>query len=270
MVIIIPGRSYCQEKDEPAQEETDSRNEIHPQPKEYFVDVLAPHLWEDTQAIFSTDNIPALAVTGFVTGIAATQDTDFRESWLAHDRLAGWEVVGNTWGEGYTQAGLALGFWGAGWLAKDQKLASTGEVLMEAEIINGVVTTAAKALVGRTRPDLSGDDSFPSGHTSDSFCFAAVIDDRYGHAWGIPAYALAAFTGLSRIESDKHWLSDVAMGAGLGMVIGYSVSRNHDDWPYEKRWRHTEKKPLGNAQLIPIIPQDGKDEAGISVYIPLK
>ena len=267
LTILLSAPALSQEAGEA---DLTPREEIHPKPKEYFVDVLLPHLWEGTKASFSAETVPYWALTGIAAGLAFTQDQGFREYFEDHDPIGDWKVIGNSWGEGYTQAGIALGFWGGGWLAGDQKLAATGEVLMESEIINGLVTTAMKQIVGRERPDQSGNDSFPSGHTSDSFCFAAVIDHRLGHGWGIPAYGLALFTGLSRMESDKHWLSDVAMGAGLGTIIGYSVSKNHDDWPYQKRWHLTDKKMPGNAVLIPILPENKKGGAGIGIYIPLE
>jgi hypothetical protein len=51
-----------------------------------------------------------------------------------------------------------------------------------------------------------------------AFAGAAFIDNRYGHAFGIPAYALAAFTGYSRVHSDNHFLDDVVSGASISML----------------------------------------------------
>jgi len=266
-LFLIPASALSQEK--VPSEENPAGNEIHPEPGEYAVDVLLPHLWEGTKASFSRQTIPYWALAGLAAGLAATQDKTVHEYWLDHHPLGDWTALGNGWGNGDNQAGLAIGFLGLGWIANDQNLATTGEVLMEAQILNGLLTTAMKQITGRERPDQSGNDSFPSGHTSDSFCFAAVIDDRYGHYFGIPAYSLALLTGLSRMESDKHWLSDVAMGAGLGAIVGYSVSKNHDDYPYEKRWRRTDKKLVENARLIPILPENEKGGLGIGIYLPL-
>jgi len=265
LVLILPGLSLAREKTQKPKEK------VHPQPKEYFIDILLPHLWEGTKAVFSDQNVPYFALSTTLAGIAFTQDEKVRNWWLEYDPLGDWKVVGNTWGDGLTQAGLALSFWGAGLWAKNQKIASTGEVLMEAGIINGILTTIFKAVVGRERPDESGLDSFPSGHTSASFTFASVIDHRLGHAWGIPAYALALYTGMSRMESDVHWLSDVVMGAGLGMIVGYSVSRAHDDYPYEKRWHRTEKKksPLETATFVPILPERKGEPAGFGILLTL-
>lgn len=265
LILILPGGVVAKEKRQ-------KTNIIaHPQPKEYFIDILLPHLWEGTKAVFSDQNVPYFALSTTLAGIALTQDEKVRHWWEEYEPLGDWKVVGNTWGDGLTQAGLALSFWGVGLWAKNQKIASTGEVLMEAGIINGILTTIFKAVVGRERPDESGLDSFPSGHTSASFTFASVIDHRLGHTWGIPAYALALYTGLCRMESDVHWFSDVVMGAGLGMIVGYSVSRAHDDYPYEKRWHRTEKKKssLETTTLVPIFPERKGEPAGIGILITL-
>lgn len=269
--LLIPGLARTQEDRHDFQRFISNRNQIHPKPKEYFVDVLAPHLWDDTRAVFSGENAPYWLVAGGAAAVAYSQDQKTRDYFLREQPLGDAKDFGNFFGEGYTQAGIALAFWGAGWLAGNQKIASTGEVLMEAEIINGISTTVFKSIVGRERPDGNGHESFPSGHTSDSFCFAAVIDHRLGHLWGIPAYGVAVLTGLSRMESDRHYLSDVVMGAGMGMIIGYSVSAHHDDWPYRKRWHYTDKKKrlLENAYYLPILPEKGNDQVGFNIFIPL-
>jgi len=266
--LLVPSGIFAKPKK--AKKEKPQKAQVHPKPKEFFVDVLLPHLWEGTKAVFSDENVPYFALSTTLAGVAFTQDDKVRSWWLEYEPLGDYKGIGNTWGDGLTQAGIALSLWGAGLLAKNQKLATTGEVLAEAEIINGILTTIFKAVVGRQRPDESGYDSFPSGHTSASFTLAAVIDHRLGHAWGIPAYLLAIYTGMCRMESDVHWFSDVVMGAGLGMIVGYSVSKKHDDYPYEKRWHKTDKKKsaLKNAVIFPIVPEKGNG-AGVGVLLNL-
>ncbi len=85
---------------------------------------------------------------------------------------------------------------------------------------NGVATDLLKRSVGRQRPDKSDRRSFPSGHTSHSFTVATVFNELYGPKIGVPAYLVAAVVAVSRINDNKHYLSDVIFGAGLGTVIG--------------------------------------------------
>jgi membrane-associated phospholipid phosphatase len=83
------------------------------------------------------------------------------------------------------------------------------------------VTFGLKALVDKPRPDNSNLNSFPSAHTSTSFHSAAFIHRRYGVTYAIPAYALACFTGLTRIYGEKHDGFDVLMGAVIGIGSSY-------------------------------------------------
>ena len=86
---------------------------------------------------------------------------------------------------------------------------------------NLVATHGLKALTGRERPDASNHRSFPSGHTSAAFQGASFIHLRYGAIYAVPAYAGAAFVGFSRVYADKHYVSDVVFGAGLGIVSSW-------------------------------------------------
>ncbi len=75
-----------------------------------------------------------------------------------------------------------------------------------------------KVLISKMRPASENRLSHPSGHTMGAFAGAAFIDTRYGHTFGIPAYALAAFTGWSRVYADKHFADDVVSGASISML----------------------------------------------------
>ena len=93
-----------------------------------------------------------------------------------------------------------------------------------AVLANGFV----KMAVGRARPyetpgdqdvmrPFSGYSAFPSGHTAMAFGLASAIDTETKAKW-VPfvVYPLAAAVGWSRLRDNKHWLSDVVAGAGLG------------------------------------------------------
>ena len=91
---------------------------------------------------------------------------------------------------------------------------------MNSFIANGIITYGIKFSTMRRRPDLSNKRSFPSGHTSNSFLGATILQNVYGSEVGIPGYILASITGMSRINDNKHYLSDVIFGAALGVAIG--------------------------------------------------
>jgi membrane-associated phospholipid phosphatase len=92
----------------------------------------------------------------------------------------------------------------------------TGEFAGAAAVTLGA-TFGLKYLVDERRPN-GGRHSFPSGHTSISFCSAEFLRRRYGPACGLPAYALAAFVAWSRVEAKEHYVHDVLAGAAIGIV----------------------------------------------------
>ncbi len=94
----------------------------------------------------------------------------------------------------------------------------------------GAIVNTVKHKVHVLRPDGSNDHSFPSGHTATAFMTATMLTKEYGHKspWvGIAAYATASSTGFMRMANNKHWLSDVLTGAGIGILsteVGYWVA----------------------------------------------
>lgn len=86
-------------------------------------------------------------------------------------------------------------------------------------ILMGSVVNTLKRTTLVTRPDGSDRHSFPSGHTATAFMTATMLNKEYGYKspWiGIGAYTVAAGTGMMRMANNKHWLSDIMVGAGSG------------------------------------------------------
>ena len=130
---------------------------------------------------------------------------------------------GAQYGEFYTQVPLALVWWMIGHAADSESGAATGRDLLRAQISAASWTYLAKYSVNRTRPN--GDPrSFPSGHASATFATAIVVEEHYGWKLGLPFFAAAAYTGISRIADNKHWASDVVFGAFLGVASGRTVT----------------------------------------------
>lgn len=99
-------------------------------------------------------------------------------------------------------------------------------------LAGSMANEALNVAVGRGRPNddagpwrfdpFDGHASFPSGHTAYAFAIAGAIDEATdGPVPAIVAYTAAGLTGLSRVYDDRHWLSDVAIGA----LVGTWVSR---------------------------------------------
>ena len=117
---------------------------------------------------------------------------------------------------------------------------------VKASLYSGIIVTVIKHLAHRHRPyqtdplnahlwdgpstDDWGHTSFASGHTIMAFTFASVIGTHYKKTIWVPVltYSLAALEGYSRMRADKHWASDVFVGAALGYAIGtFVVNQDH-------------------------------------------
>lgn len=114
--------------------------------------------------------------------------------------------------------------WGATKYLDDQQ----GEEQFYWSFASTVASTyAIKSLVDKERPDGSGNDAFPSGHAAMAFQGAAFVQKRYGWKYGAAAYGLATYVGWTRVDSDKHDVSDVVVGALLGIAsVQYFVTEN--------------------------------------------
>ncbi len=84
-------------------------------------------------------------------------------------------------------------------------------------VLTEALTYGLKTTINKPRPDLSNDNSFPSGHTSTVFHSAGFIHRRYGFKYSVPAYLIAGFTAASRVDSKKHDMLDVIAGAAIGL-----------------------------------------------------
>lgn len=126
----------------------------------------------------------------------------------------------------YASAAVMLGLKAAGVESRSSWNRMMTSDAFSALIMAGVVNTL-KATTRVTRPDGSNKHSFPSGHTATAFMTATMLTKEYGHLrpWiGIGAYSAASATGLMRMANNKHWLSDVLTGAGVGIMsteVGY-------------------------------------------------
>ena len=82
-------------------------------------------------------------------------------------------------------------------------------------------TEILKRSIHEGRPDMSNRQSFPSGHTSFAFASATILSREYGYIspWiTIGGFTTAASTELLRIQHNKHWMNDLYMGAGIGVM----------------------------------------------------
>lgn len=127
--------------------------------------------------------------------------------------------------------------------------------LFISNLITAGITHGLKNLMNKTRPDGS-DYSFPSGHTAIAFTNAAVVYNEFHQTSTVMAYSAYAFavtTGTYRVLNNKHWVSDVLVAAGIGILVTDLV------YYFEPLKNFN---PFINSENISFIPQIAEDNYG--------
>jgi membrane-associated phospholipid phosphatase len=188
------------------------------------------------------------ALIGFDQRIGSwTRESALQRNSAMRNAMTGARLFGDP---GTVILGAAL--WAGGELAGDHATATDGVRALEAVAAGTTVTWLIKGAAGRTRPYASPGDardftwgrgygsrgdfqSLPSGHVTAAFAFASAITARVARRapararWlGPLLYGAATLTGFSRVYDDKHWASDVVLGAGIGTVSGLLLVRHLD------------------------------------------
>ncbi|MGJ8735000.1 phosphatase PAP2 family protein [Zobellia laminariae] len=124
-------------------------------------------------------------------------------------------------------------------------------------ILTDVFTRAIKKSVFKLRPDGSNNNAFPSGHTSITFASGAVVYEEFKNFSSLLAYSgygFATLTGGLRMANNKHWVSDVLVGASLGILVTKLVY--HFDYLF--KWN-----PFIKAKDMSLVPRYSNGNVGL-------
>lgn len=129
---------------------------------------------------------------------------------------------------------LLAGLYATSLVTKNRRLEHATLSATKSLAISTILYTSSKALIRRQRPTRTDDPlnfvapftkkgftSFPSGHANTAFSVATAFALQYKDVKWVPwvAYSLASLTALSRLYDDRHWVSDVVIGASVGHFI---------------------------------------------------
>jgi membrane-associated phospholipid phosphatase len=178
------------------------------------------------------------------------QDPTTQANRFFKDASRGFEVI--------SQPGAYIiggSLYAVGRIGGNERMADLGLHGAEAVFVSEVATYVLKGLIGRARPYVTGDTvptsfglgrgfeqhdyrSFPSGHTSTAFAAAAAVTSETSRWWPRSTrfiaplmYGGATMVGLSRMYNNRHWASDVVLGAAVGTFAGLKVVRYHHSHP---------------------------------------
>lgn len=123
-------------------------------------------------------------------------------------------------------------------------------ITAKAELLMNVIVHVLKSQIPSDRPS-GGLNSMPSGHTAQAFVSATILDMEYRDTspWiSIAGYAVATTTGMYRMINNQHWISDVLIGAGIGIFSTKVVYFTH-----KYHWG----KKSSNMVILPAIYKNG-------------
>jgi membrane-associated phospholipid phosphatase len=178
---------------------------------------------------------------------------------------------------------IGVSMYAVGRMARIERMADLGLHGTEALFLAQSLVRLVKGLAGRARPVLDIDDprsfklgrgfgdgadnyrSFPSGHAGMAFAAAAAVTSETSKWWPNSAwyvaplmYGGATMVAISRMYDNRHWASDVIMGAAIGTFSGLKIVRYHHSHPNNRidRW-------LLSTSVIP----DGRGAVRLTVTV---
>jgi membrane-associated phospholipid phosphatase len=240
----------------------------------YYKDITgiatAPLHWNQRQLLTAT------AVLG-AGALLSTQDLKIRDFFQTRKTPFTEKVTRyglEPWGSGAYSMALLGGLYLYGSLNNDNRSREAAMLGVKAYLITGLITQVTKHIIHRQRPYQVDKDfeekgtprsqynfkgpfgnyrytSFPSGHTVSAFAVATILSSIYKDKKAVPivSYSVATLTALSRVHDNRHWASDIFVGAAFGYAMSKMIY-NTDKWG--------------------IHPSPSGDVMGFTVVIPLR
>ncbi len=177
--------------------------------------------------------------------------------------------VSNLGAAAFGGMGAGMYFWGLH--THNDRMRETGMLSGQAALNALAIAEVTKTIAGRQRPDagngrgdfFQGGTSFPSEHTAAAFSIATVVAHEYpGILTKLLAYGGAAAVGAARVAGQKHFTSDVLIGAALGWYVGYETYKLHskDNLPNQS---------IGIFERTPKEKEETYPENLPSPYVPM-
>jgi hypothetical protein len=228
-VLVLAITAKAQPSTHPQLRGSFDRQHLHSETVDFEHGFLITQVWDDLRYLGSEPDfllvVAGLGVTPSVlSSTLGKEDPEITEAIGSSQFADNIFEVGEIVGDGAFPVAVSAAAWGSGKLLGSGRLSDFGSDLIRVQAINGIFTGLLKLGVNRKRPNGSA-YSYPSGHTSSAFATAGVVYADFGPTYGIPAFALAGYIGISRLQEGKHYATDVVAGAVLGSMISLKLAR---------------------------------------------
>ncbi|EFK56339.1 phosphatase PAP2 family protein [Sphingobacterium spiritivorum] len=133
-------------------------------------------------------------------------------------------------------------------IASKTDLYNRTAILIKGEAAMAGITYIMKKTIHQQRPDGSNYESFPSGHTAQAFAAATFLSEEYKdkfHWMPYAAYGVAASVGTFRMVNNRHYISDVLVGAAIGIL-----SMKASYWTHHYRLTKKQKEAIAYKRYM--------------------
>jgi hypothetical protein len=204
-----------------------------PTPRHTGIKALIKDLAGDVTHLPSKENLFWVGVGGAGALAAHPFDDDVNQAMVGSTFAKNFFKPGSVVGQFGTLFGSAGIVYAVGRIKDQPKVSHLGMDLIQALVVSEALVQGVKYATQRERPDHSGNNSFPSGHASDTFAFATALERHLGWKGAVPAYIISSYVAMSRLPANRHWLSDVVFGSSVGIIAGRTVTRHGRKYPFE-------------------------------------
>jgi membrane-associated phospholipid phosphatase len=210
LALVVPSAAFSQSTAAP--------------PAEPSLRTFLPDLADDVRRLPSIQAGTSIAIGG-IAAVALSELDDDMATWYPEGIFTGGSVL-----NGVVLGAGTLGAYGVAHLWDSPRAKHVIVDVLRAQVLALGITYALKYTAGRDRPDRSSNDSFPSGHTAQTFASATVLARHLGLQPTWPALVAAGFVAMSRVNQQRHFVSDVVFGASLGIAVGWNTRHRDGDW----------------------------------------
>jgi hypothetical protein len=219
------------------QGDTSNGKEVHPLPPSTGWGTLFKDTVQDFKAFpkrKSTWTLLGIGAGGALIAHGAAGDGYVGRHIVGNPKADNFFTLGKWVGNTGVQVGTAGALYGVGRYvipqtsdeSRTNKFSHLGFDLIRAQLVTGALVHSMKEVGQRDRP--TGECcSFPSGHAASAFAAAAVLERHLGYRLSWPALVGATYVGMSRMVDNRHFLSDVIMGAAIGEATGWTIVGRH-------------------------------------------